>query len=133
MGKNSLTFAIIIHEMRMMKAFKFTHSLFCSFLYLHLLIHLLVLCLSFVRSFIHSFILSLGTLQPEPLQCLAIKKKTVFASYGRTIKAFHRGKEVRVYHGHEGDVHTIIPFGDHLLAVDDTNTLIIWHAMTKGM
>ena len=60
-------------------------------------------------------------------------KKTVYASCGHTVKAFRRGKEVHAYHGHEGDVHTIIPFGEHLVTLDDNNTLRIWHSETEGM
>ena len=86
----------------------------------------------FLTNLINSWLLIVGSLQSEALQCVAISKKTVYASCGRTVKAFHRGKEVRVYHGQEGDVHTIIPFGDHLLTIDAKNIIRIWHALSAG-
>ena len=73
-----------------------------------------------------------GSLQPEPLQCLAIQGKIVFASYGGTIKAFKRGKEANCYRGHEGEVHTLLPFGEHLVSIDDCNQLKIWHIRNGG-
>lgn len=74
-----------------------------------------------------------GSQQPEPLQCLAIQGKIVFASYGNVIKAFKRGREVNAYVGHEGCVNSLLPFGEHLVSVDDSNCLKIWHIRNSGM
>ena len=73
-----------------------------------------------------SFFPAAGTHQPESLQCLAVQGKIVFASYSNEIKAFKRGREVNDYCGHEGCVISILPFGEHLVSIDDQNYLKIW-------
>lgn len=73
-----------------------------------------------------------GSQQPHPLQCLSISGKRVFASYKSTIKAFRRGQEVNCYQGDGGDVHMLIPFGEHLVAIDTDNCLRLWHINTQG-
>ena len=78
------------------------------------------------------FFLFLGTHQPEPLECLAIQGKIVFASYGNVIKAFKRGREVNVYRGHEGCITNLIPFGEHLVSIDDCICLKIWQIKKSG-
>ncbi len=75
----------------------------------------------------------LGTHQPEPLECLAIQGKIVFASYSDVIKAFKRGREINIYLGHEGCVTNLIPFGEHLVSIDDRNCLKIWQIKQSGM
>ena len=57
----------------------------------------------------------------------------MFASYESVIKSFVRGKERSAYLGHEGSVHTLLPFGEHLVSVDDKNNLKIWHIGNKGV
>ena len=74
-----------------------------------------------------------GIPQPEPLQCLALQGKIVFASYGSVIKAFKRGEEVNVYRGHDGCVIDLLPFGEHLVSIDDRNYLKIWHIKNSGV
>ena len=79
------------------------------------------------------FILFLpGAQQPHPLQCLAMQGKLVFAAYKNTVKAFRRGQEIKYYQGHEGEVHTLVPFGEHLVSIDDCNQLKLWHISTQG-
>ena len=48
------------------------------------------------------------------------------------MKAFKRGKEVDVYLGHEGEVQILLPFGEHLVSIDDKNCLKIWHVRDRG-
>lgn len=74
----------------------------------------------------------IGPQQPHPLQCLALQGKIVFAAYKNVIKSFRRGQEVNHYSGHEGDVHTLLPFGEHLIAIDNQNTIKIWHIQSRG-
>ncbi len=74
-----------------------------------------------------------GTAQPHPLQCLAIQGKVVFAAYGATIKGFVRGREVNCFCGHEGKVIVMLPFGEHLVSIDDKNSLKIWHILSEGI
>lgn len=73
-----------------------------------------------------------GSQQPHPLQCLAIQGKVVYASYQNVIKAFKRGEEISTYLGHEGEIQFILPFGEHLVSIDDNNVMRIWHSQSKG-
>lgn len=77
-------------------------------------------------------LLLVGTQQPHQLQCLAIQGKIVYASYQNVVKAFKRGQEVNTYLGHEGEVQFILPFGEHLVSIDDANVMKIWHSVSKG-
>ena len=74
----------------------------------------------------------LGEIQLHPLQCLALQGQLVFAACGTVVKAFKRGKEVDVYLGHEGEVQILLPFGEHLVSIDDKNCLKIWHVRDRG-
>ena len=56
----------------------------------------------------------------------------MFAACGTVVKAFKRGKEVDVYLGHEGEVQILLPFGEHLVSIDDKNCLKIWHVRDRG-
>ena len=56
----------------------------------------------------------------------------MFASYGNVIKAFKRGREVNTYLGHGGCVTNLIPFGEHLVSIDDQNCLKIWQTKKSG-
>ena len=56
----------------------------------------------------------------------------MFAAYRNVIKGFKRGKGVNCYHGHEGEVHTLLPFGEHLVSIDDKNSMKIWHVPNNG-
>ena len=57
----------------------------------------------------------------------------MYASYQNVVKAFKRGQEVNTYLGHEGEVQFILPFGEHLISIDDSNVMRIWHSVSKGV
>lgn len=57
----------------------------------------------------------------------------MFASYESVIKSFVRGKERSTYLGHEGSVHTLLPFGEHLVSIDSENNLKIWDIGKRGV
>ena len=63
---------------------------------------------------------------------MALQGHLVFTASGTVIKAFKRGKEVDAYHGHEGDVQILLPFGEYLVSIDDRNCLKIWHVRQRG-
>ena len=48
----------------------------------------------------------------------------VFSAAGKEIFAWRRGTELKhVYSGHESEVHTMMPFGPHLISVDANSVL----------
>ncbi|XP_065140599.1 WD repeat-containing protein 36 [Paramisgurnus dabryanus] len=64
---------------------------------------------------------------PEDISCMAADRMLVYAAHGKAISAFAKNKEVvHTYIGHDGDVHLLLPFGDHLISVDKENVVIIW-------
>ena len=75
----------------------------------------------------------IGAPQPHPLECVAVSDpRLVWVSYRTTVKGFRRGKEVCRFHGHKGNVTVLLPFGEHLISIDDQNCLKIWSVREKG-
>ena len=71
--------------------------------------------------------LSVGTAQEDDITCLAADTYHVYTASGTTIKAWRRGTELKhEYKGHENPIHLMLPFGPHLLAVDESNLLKMW-------
>ncbi|XP_044131879.1 WD repeat-containing protein 36 isoform X1 [Bufo gargarizans] len=69
---------------------------------------------------------------PENINCLAADRMLVFASHGNLLKAFARNKEViHTYKGHDAEIHLVLPFGDHVISVDTSNTVIIWDVQSQ--
>ena len=82
---------------------------------------------------VHVWSMYKGTPQPHPLECLAATDpRLVWASYGAVVKGFRRGREVCRFHGHRGNVTILLPFGEHLISIDDQNCLKIWSVKDKG-
>uniref|UniRef100_A0A8C2FW79 WD repeat domain 36 n=1 Tax=Cyprinus carpio TaxID=7962 RepID=A0A8C2FW79_CYPCA len=72
-------------------------------------------------------IVAVSNALPEDISSLAADRMLVYAAYGKHISAFAKNKEVvHTYTGHQGDVHLLLPFGDHLISVDKDNVVIIW-------
>ncbi|XP_063066369.1 WD repeat-containing protein 36 [Engraulis encrasicolus] len=72
-------------------------------------------------------IVAVSNALPDDISCLAADRMLVFAAHGKTVVAFARNKEVvHTYSGHRGDVHLLLPFGDHLISVDRENAVIVW-------
>ncbi|TRY54325.1 hypothetical protein DNTS_021301 [Danionella cerebrum] len=72
-------------------------------------------------------IVAVSNALPEDISSLAADRMLVFAAHGKLISAFAQNKKVvHTYKGHEADVHLLLPFGDHLLSVDQRNLVIIW-------
>jgi U3 small nucleolar RNA-associated protein 21 len=79
-------------------------------------------------------LLFVGAPQPHPLECLAATDpRLVWASYGAVVKGFRRGREVCRFHGHRGNVTILLPFGEHLISIDDQNCLKIWSVKDKEL
>uniref|UniRef100_A0A3B3ZV29 Uncharacterized protein n=1 Tax=Periophthalmus magnuspinnatus TaxID=409849 RepID=A0A3B3ZV29_9GOBI len=72
-------------------------------------------------------IVSVSNSLSEDISCLAADRMLVFAAAGRTISAFARNKEVvQRYHGHEQEVHLLLPLGDQLVSADVSGDVIVW-------
>ena len=51
----------------------------------------------------------------------------VYVSSGNVIRAFRRGTDiVHEYRGHESPVMAMLPFGPHLISIDEAGVLKVW-------
>ena len=72
-------------------------------------------------------LLSVGRAHEDDITCIAADTYRVFCASGHTIKAWKRSTELyKEYVGHEKPIHLMLPFGPHLLAVDETNNVKVW-------
>ena len=80
----------------------------------------------------HFTLLSVSPAHPEDITCLAADTYHVYTAAGNKIYAWRRGNELKhTYSGHESHVHLLLPFGPHLLSVDEYSNLKIWDIKTE--
>ncbi|XP_046327932.2 WD repeat-containing protein 36-like [Haliotis rufescens] len=89
-------------------------------------------CTSVGKSF-HTYncsklgIVSVSDIHPADVTCLAADAKYVYSACGTTIQAFKKGrKAVYTYEGHKSDVHILLPFGEHLISVEEDSHVFVW-------
>lgn len=89
--------------------------------------HLVVTCVG--RAFHtygckHFTLLSVSGLHPDNITCLATDTFHVYTASANNIYAWRRGTDLKhIYKGHEHPVHLLLPFGAHLLSVDESSNL----------
>ncbi|XP_071800159.1 WD repeat-containing protein 36-like [Asterias amurensis] len=72
-------------------------------------------------------IVSVSNAHPDDITCLAADAFLVFTACQNIIRAFTQGRQViYTYTGHEKDVHLLLPFGEHLVSIDESSKLKIW-------
>ncbi|XP_065834834.1 WD repeat-containing protein 36-like isoform X2 [Oscarella lobularis] len=74
-----------------------------------------------------------GIPQFEPISCLASQGMLLFTASGLDIKLWKRAKEIRVFRGHRKNIHSLLPFGEHLISVDDDNEVKIWNSKSTEL
>lgn len=75
----------------------------------------------------HFRLLAVSGLHPEEIQCLASDKFLIFSASGNIIYGWRRGNEIKhKYIGHKSKVHLLLPFGEHLISVDEDSLLKVW-------
>ncbi|KAJ8674862.1 hypothetical protein QAD02_010648 [Eretmocerus hayati] len=80
----------------------------------------------------HFTLLSVSPAHPEDISCLAADTFHVYTASGNKIYAWRRGNELKhTYAAHECQVHILMPFGPHLISVDDDSNLKIWDIKTE--
>lgn len=76
----------------------------------------------------HFRLICVSGLHPADITCLASDNYCVYAASDRRIFAWRSGNVIRhTYVGHTANVHLMLPFGEHLIAVDEANVLTVWH------
>ena len=74
----------------------------------------------------------LGPLQSDDITCLVHDETHTFIAVGKLIKEFYLGREVAMYEGHSGCVHTLLLLGQQLVAIDNQNCLKVWNRKPRG-
>ncbi|KAK7069049.1 WD repeat-containing protein 36 [Halocaridina rubra] len=72
-------------------------------------------------------LLSVGNPHADPIVAVSADAYHVFTSSNKIIYAWRRGTELKhKYVGHKSDVHLLMPFGPHLIAIDKSNRMCLW-------
>ncbi|XP_014470941.1 PREDICTED: WD repeat-containing protein 36 [Dinoponera quadriceps] len=75
----------------------------------------------------HFTLLSVSGQHPDDITALATDTFHVYTASATNIYAWRRGMELKhTYKDHECPVHLLLPFGAHLLSVDESSALRIW-------
>lgn len=68
-----------------------------------------------------------SNVHPDDITCMAIDKLHTYTAADKTIYAWRSGKHLEhTYKGHTKNVHLLLPFKKHLIAVDEDNVLKVW-------
>lgn len=82
----------------------------------------------------HYRLLAVSGLHPEDIQCLASDKFLIYSASGKTIYGWRRGNEIKhKYIGHKSKVHLLLPFGEHLVSVDESSLLKVWNKKDESL
>lgn len=75
----------------------------------------------------HFTLLSVSGLHPDNITCLATDTFHVYTACANDVYAWRRGTDLKhTYKGHEYPVHLLLPFGAHLLSVDESSNLKVF-------
>lgn len=75
----------------------------------------------------HFGLLSVSGLHPGDINCLSSDAFHVYTACANKIYAWRRGTELKhTYIGHKRSVHLMIPFGVHLISVDESSHVNVW-------
>uniref|UniRef100_A0A7G3B8J2 Putative wd repeat protein n=1 Tax=Lutzomyia longipalpis TaxID=7200 RepID=A0A7G3B8J2_LUTLO len=75
----------------------------------------------------HFRLISVGRIHPEDITCISSDNRYVYSASAGKIFAWRAGNQLfHTYTGHGGNVHLLLPFGQHLVAVDEANVVRVW-------
>lgn len=82
----------------------------------------------------HFSLLSVCSKHPSDITCLAADTYLVYTAADNLIYAWRRGSELsHTYEGHEHPVHVLLPFGPHLISVDESSNLKVWDIKSESL
>lgn len=77
-------------------------------------------------------LLSVSGIHPQEITTLAADSYMVYSAAGNQIYAWRRGSELKhIYRGHEYQVKLLLPFGPHLISVDEESQLKVFDIKTE--
>lgn len=82
----------------------------------------------------HFTLLSVSGLHPDDITSVGSDAFHIYTSCENVIYAWRRGTELKhTYRGHTKPVHLIMPFGAHLLSIDEHSCLKVWDIKTEDL
>ncbi|KAG7212982.1 hypothetical protein KM043_002322 [Ampulex compressa] len=82
----------------------------------------------------HFSLLSVSGTHPGDITCLSADSYHIYTACENVIYAWRRGTELKhTYKGHQYGVHTLYPFGPHLLSVDEDSTIKVWDIRSQEL
>lgn len=82
----------------------------------------------------HFTLLSVSGTHPGEITCLAADSYHIYTACENVIYAWRRGTELKhTYKGHECAVHSMLPFGPHLISVDEDSNVKVWDIKTEEL
>lgn len=79
-------------------------------------------------------LLSVGNPHAHPIVAISADTYHIYTSSNKDIYAWRRGTELKhKYVGHKKDVHLMLPFGPHLIAIDKSNKMCIWDIKVEAL
>ncbi|XP_065372448.1 WD repeat-containing protein 36 [Calliphora vicina] len=80
----------------------------------------------------HFRLLHVSGQHPDDITALATDRFHIYTASNKCIYAWRAGKHVRhIYRGHTKNVHLLLPFAKHLIAVDEANVLKVWDILKE--
>ncbi|KAK9881958.1 hypothetical protein WA026_018150 [Henosepilachna vigintioctopunctata] len=75
----------------------------------------------------HFSLLSVSAMHSSDILCMGADSFHVYTGAGCNIYAWRRGTELKhCYKGHQFNVNLLLPFGIHLISIDEGNQFIVW-------
>jgi len=73
-------------------------------------------------------IVSVSDLHDADITAIAADDRLIYTASGAVVRAFYRGRQVhKTFAGHhDSEVHLLLPFGPHLISVDDDSKVVVW-------
>ncbi|XP_012271441.1 WD repeat-containing protein 36 [Orussus abietinus] len=82
----------------------------------------------------HFALLTVSSLHASDITCLAADTYHIFSTCENKIYAWRRGNELKhTYTGHDSPVHLLLPFGPHLISIDEESNIKVWDIKTEEL
>jgi U3 small nucleolar RNA-associated protein 21 len=82
----------------------------------------------------HLTLLNVSGSHNEDITCLAADKFLVYTASGKEVFAWRMGTQIKhKYAGHDHTVHLLLPFGAHLISIDDRSKLKMWDIKSEDL
>lgn len=82
----------------------------------------------------HFSLLSVSGLHPDNITCMTVDAYHVYTACNTDIFAWRRGSEIKhTYRGHKKPIHLMIPFGGHLITVDQGSGVRVWDIKAESV